>query len=34
MVALDYLYVSNWSLWLDVKVLLRTGRHVLRHGNV
>jgi exopolysaccharide biosynthesis polyprenyl glycosylphosphotransferase len=34
MVAIDYLYVSNWSLWLDVKVLLRTVRHVLRSGNV
>ena len=34
MVALDYLYVSNWSLWLDVKVLLRTVRHVARRGNV
>jgi exopolysaccharide biosynthesis polyprenyl glycosylphosphotransferase len=34
MVAIDYLYVSNWSLWLDVKVLLRTVRHVLRRGNV
>jgi exopolysaccharide biosynthesis polyprenyl glycosylphosphotransferase len=34
MVAMDYLYVSNWSLWLDVKVLLRTVRHVLRRGNV
>ena len=34
MVALDYLYVSNWSLWLDVKLLLRTVRHVLWRGNV
>jgi len=34
MVGLDYLYVSNWSLWLDVKLLLRTIRHVLRRGNV
>ena len=34
MVAIDYLYVSNWSLWLDLKVLLRTVRHVLRRGNV
>jgi len=34
MVAIDYLYVSNWSLWLDVKLLLRTVRHVLRRGNV
>jgi len=24
MVKLDYLYVTNWSLWLDVKLLLRT----------
>ena len=34
MVGLDYLYVANWSLWLDVKLLLRTVRHVLRRGNV
>ncbi len=34
MVAIDYLYVSNWSLWLDVKLLVRTLRHVLRRGNV
>jgi exopolysaccharide biosynthesis polyprenyl glycosylphosphotransferase len=24
MVKLDYLYVANWSLWEDVKILLRT----------
>jgi exopolysaccharide biosynthesis polyprenyl glycosylphosphotransferase len=24
MVAIDYLYVANWSLWNDVKILLRT----------
>jgi exopolysaccharide biosynthesis polyprenyl glycosylphosphotransferase len=24
MVAIDYLYVANWSLWADVKLLLRT----------
>jgi len=24
MVVLDYLYVTNWSLWNDVKILLRT----------
>jgi exopolysaccharide biosynthesis polyprenyl glycosylphosphotransferase len=29
MVAIDYLYVSNWSLWLDLKLLLRTIPHVL-----
>lgn len=34
MVELDYLYVANWSLWLDVKLLLQTVRHVLRGGNV
>jgi exopolysaccharide biosynthesis polyprenyl glycosylphosphotransferase len=33
MVAIDYLYVANWSLWTDVKILLRTVPHVLgRHG--
>ncbi len=29
MVSLDYVYVTNWSLWLDVKLLLRTLPHVL-----
>jgi exopolysaccharide biosynthesis polyprenyl glycosylphosphotransferase len=24
MVKLDYLYVTNWSLWLDIRLLLRT----------
>ena len=33
MVSIDYLYVANWSLWGDVKILLRTVAHVLRrHG--
>jgi exopolysaccharide biosynthesis polyprenyl glycosylphosphotransferase len=27
--AMDYLYVANWSLWGDVKILLRTVPHVL-----
>jgi exopolysaccharide biosynthesis polyprenyl glycosylphosphotransferase len=27
--AMDYLYVANWSLWSDVKILLRTLPHVL-----
>jgi exopolysaccharide biosynthesis polyprenyl glycosylphosphotransferase len=29
MVSLDYVYVTNWSLWLDAKLLLRTFSHVL-----
>jgi exopolysaccharide biosynthesis polyprenyl glycosylphosphotransferase len=29
MVTIDYLYRVNWSLWLDVKILLRTVPHVL-----
>jgi len=33
MVKLDYLYRANWSLWLDVKILMRTAAHVaLRRG--
>jgi exopolysaccharide biosynthesis polyprenyl glycosylphosphotransferase len=34
MVGIDYLYVANWSLWLDLKLLVRTARHILRRGNV
>jgi exopolysaccharide biosynthesis polyprenyl glycosylphosphotransferase len=30
MAVLDYLYVANWSLWTDIKILLRTLSHVLR----
>ncbi len=29
MIKLDYMYVANWSLWLDVKILLRTVSVVL-----
>ena len=33
MVKLDYLYVATWSLWGDIKILLRTvGFVVGRHG--
>ena len=34
MVAIDYLYVASWSMWLDLKLLLRTVRHVARRGNL
>ena len=30
MVGIDYLYGANWSLWTDVRILLRTVGHVLR----
>jgi exopolysaccharide biosynthesis polyprenyl glycosylphosphotransferase len=29
MVAIDYLYVANWSLWTDVKIMLRTVPYVM-----
>jgi lipopolysaccharide/colanic/teichoic acid biosynthesis glycosyltransferase len=28
MVKIDYLYIANWSLWGDIKALLRTAPHV------
>jgi exopolysaccharide biosynthesis polyprenyl glycosylphosphotransferase len=34
MVGIDYLYVATWSLWQDIKLLLRTVSHVARSGNV
>ncbi|HEV2773456.1 MAG TPA: sugar transferase [Thermoleophilaceae bacterium] len=30
MVDLDYLYVSNWSMWMDLKLLIRTFAVVAR----
>ena len=33
MINLDYLYVTNWSLWGDVKLMLRTVNAIVRgHG--
>jgi exopolysaccharide biosynthesis polyprenyl glycosylphosphotransferase len=29
MVKIDHLYLANWSLWLDLKILMRTVAHVL-----
>jgi exopolysaccharide biosynthesis polyprenyl glycosylphosphotransferase len=34
MVKMDYLYRANWSLWLDMKILLRTMLHVCRGRSV
>jgi lipopolysaccharide/colanic/teichoic acid biosynthesis glycosyltransferase len=30
MVRLDLRYVQNWSLWLDIKILLKTAGAVIR----
>lgn len=30
MVKIDYVYSANWSIWLDVKILLRTVPYVVR----
>jgi len=29
MIKLDYLYIAGWSLWSDLKILLRTAPYVL-----
>jgi exopolysaccharide biosynthesis polyprenyl glycosylphosphotransferase len=34
MVGIDYLYIANWSLWSDVKILLRTIPHMLSRGGM
>jgi lipopolysaccharide/colanic/teichoic acid biosynthesis glycosyltransferase len=34
MVKLDYLYVATWSLWGDIKILLRTVGLVLRRQGI
>lgn len=34
MVTLDYLYVANWSLWTDIKLIARTIPYLVFRGNV
>ena len=34
MVKIDYVYIANWSLWRDVKILIRTAAHVLKRSGV
>jgi lipopolysaccharide/colanic/teichoic acid biosynthesis glycosyltransferase len=34
MVVIDYLYIANWSLWRDVKCLLRTAGLVLARRGI
>jgi sugar transferase EpsL len=32
--AYDVWYVENWSLWLDIRIMMRTAFQVLRRDNV
>jgi lipopolysaccharide/colanic/teichoic acid biosynthesis glycosyltransferase len=34
MVKIDYIYVANWSLWTDIKIVLRTIPYMLRRGGL
>ena len=34
MVAIDYVYVTNWSLWTDLKLLLRTVPVVISRAGI
>jgi exopolysaccharide biosynthesis polyprenyl glycosylphosphotransferase len=34
MVVMDYLYGANWSLWADVKIIVRTVAHVVSRRGV
>jgi exopolysaccharide biosynthesis polyprenyl glycosylphosphotransferase len=34
MVKIDYLYGANWSIWLDLKILLRTVPYVIRRRGI
>jgi lipopolysaccharide/colanic/teichoic acid biosynthesis glycosyltransferase len=34
MVKLDYLYVATWSLWGDIRLMLRTVPFMIRRGGV
>jgi lipopolysaccharide/colanic/teichoic acid biosynthesis glycosyltransferase len=34
MAKIDYLYVTGWTLWKDIKILLRTVPHVLARRGV
>jgi exopolysaccharide biosynthesis polyprenyl glycosylphosphotransferase len=34
MVKIDYLYAANWSLWSDIKFIMRTATHVVARRGV
>ena len=29
MLKIDYRYVTDWSLWLDLRIIIRTAEHML-----
>jgi hypothetical protein len=33
MAKLDYHHISNWSMWQDIDILLRTAQRVIRQSN-
>jgi lipopolysaccharide/colanic/teichoic acid biosynthesis glycosyltransferase len=34
MVKIDYLYGATWSLWLDLRILIRTAVYVAARRNL
>jgi lipopolysaccharide/colanic/teichoic acid biosynthesis glycosyltransferase len=34
MATIDYLYVAGWSLWADIKILLRTVGYMAGRGGL
>jgi undecaprenyl-phosphate galactose phosphotransferase/putative colanic acid biosynthesis UDP-glucose lipid carrier transferase len=32
-VKLDLWYINNWSLWLDIQIVIKTAFEVLRRRN-
>ncbi len=34
MMSIDYLYVANWTLWADIKILFRTAAHVFSRRGI
>jgi lipopolysaccharide/colanic/teichoic acid biosynthesis glycosyltransferase len=31
---MDYLYIANWSLYGDIKIILRTAMHVASRSGI
>jgi len=34
MVSMDYLYIVNWSVWADIRIVLQTFAHVARRDGL